>query len=76
MATLDIIFAQNWIEQFREDYPVAGGEMVRQGVLAYCRTHTPDNVMMDLHWRQCRNPSTMQARYAEFCSTPAIRLIR
>lgn len=76
MTALDIIFAQNWIEQFREDYPVAGREMLRQGVFAYCRTHTPETVMMDLLWSECHNPSTTQARYDEFCSDSTVRLIR
>lgn len=73
MNALDVIFAQNWVEQFREDYPVAGRIMNVDGVMRYLRRVDPSRAMMDLCWWDCRNPGLTQRRYNEFRDSSLIR---
>lgn len=73
MNALDVIFAQNWVEQFREDYPVAGRIMNVEGVMRYLRRVDPSRAMMDLHWLECRNTLLAQRRYNEFRDSSFIR---
>lgn len=73
MNALDVIFAQNWVEQFREDYPVAGRNMNVEGVMRYLRRVDPSTAMMDLSWVECRNTWLAQRRYNKFRDSSLIR---
>ena len=67
MQTSDKLFAQNWIEQFREDYYSPAGNMDCPIMSAY-EVHMDaglDDVIMDcLHWMSCGDRRvTWQRRY-------------
>lgn len=67
MQTSDKLFAQNWIEQFREDYyGLAGNQgcpiMTVYEVRANCSLN--DVIMDCLHWVSCGDrDDTWSARY-------------
>ena len=67
MQTLDKLFAQNWIEQFREDYYGPAGNMSCpiMGVDEVLEDAGLDIVIMDcLHWASCGTRRiTWKSRY-------------
>jgi len=68
MQTSDKLFAQNWIEQFREDYYGPAGNMDCPIMDAYVvRTNSSlDSVIMDclLRWMRCGDRlGTWSTRY-------------